>query len=305
MRLCLQWLFLCFILPVGAFLSHIRLVWYTDSMISKRIGMSSEKIEDSSKSLEEGDAADRGDDDWLKRWMPDDGRINKPKFEYKETIVKGTEGNDATFFKEYAQRGLKAFRETNDLKETLEFFDKAKDMNCGKRPQPFSQRGIMLYIANRFEEAEAQLSQDITLIEEAKIFKATDLRLWRSACLHKLGRKEEAITCLDVDNDDPSGMVEDKYLMVQLLNFYADKKTLEETMESIGLVENTDIKDLIKTSFYGNFYLGLYFDATENEYFAPTFMSMCASSEKYPSNDMWYHLPRVFMKERGWNLQNE
>ena len=110
---------------------------------------------------------------------------------------------------------------------------------------------------------------------------------------------------MDVDNDDPSGMVEDKYLMVQLLNFYADKKTLEETMESIGLVENTDIKDLIKTSFYGNFYLGLYFDATENEYFAPTFMSMCASSEKYPSNDMWYHLPRVFMKERGWNLQNE
>ena len=34
--------------------------------------------------------------------------------------------------------------------------------------------------------------------------------------------------------------------MIQLLNFYAGKKTLEEMVESIGSVEITDNKDLTK-----------------------------------------------------------
>ncbi len=299
MKFCFLWLIFCPFYPVGAFLSHLGPAGRIRNLRSTGVGVS---YEDSS--FDGGSVDGIKEDNWLERWMPGVDKIHKPKFDYKDTIVRGTEGNNATFFKEYAQRGLKAFRETNDLQETLKFFDMAKDRNSEKRPQPFSQRGVVLYIANRFEEAELQLRQDIALIEEAKLFKASDLRLWRSACLYKLKRKEEAIDCLDVDNQDPSGLVEDKFIMIQLLNFYAGKKTLEEMVESIGSVEITDNKDLTKTSFYGNFYLGLYFDANGDEYFAPTFMSMCATSAKYPASDMWYHLPRVFMKERGWNMEN-
>ena len=317
MFILLVWFSLLYDYPVEAFLSHFRLVedgsFYR--MNNKfRVHMSSERIKDTFSGLEEGgddvnhyeddNNDDDGDDNWLAKWKPDVGEISKPILEYQEIIVKGTEGNDASCFKEYAQRGLKAFRETNDVHKALQFFEKAKEMNSGKRPQPFSQRGILLYIAKNFEDAQVQLAQDIGLIEEAKIFKATDLRLWRSACLHKLGRKEEAITCLDVENEDPSGLIEDKYLMIQLLNFYAGKKTLEEMIECIGTTENTDGNDLVRTSFFGNFYLGLYFDATDNEYFGQAFLSICAASEKYPKNDMWYHLPRVFVKERGYTQHN-
>lgn len=58
--------------------------------------------------------------------------------------------------------------------------------------QPLMQRGILLYCSERYEEASKQLAKDIFILEKARIFKASDLRLWYSASCNKLGLPEEA-----------------------------------------------------------------------------------------------------------------
>ena len=135
------------------------------------------------------------EEDRRKSWIPEFLQLKVERTE--EAIVNGKSGDDLSFFREYTLRGLKAFKEGN-LNGSLEYFDKAKEMNTGSRPQPLMQRGILLYIAGLFIEAEAQLRQDINIIEDARLSKATDLRIWRSASLHKLGKQEAAVEALDV-----------------------------------------------------------------------------------------------------------
>ena len=63
-----------------------------------------------------------------------------------------------------------------------------------------------------------------------------------------------------------------------------------------------DQEDFEGNSFYGNFYLGLYFDSIGNDYFANTFLSIPAQSRKYSDSDMWFHVPKMLCKERGIEL---
>jgi hypothetical protein len=82
--------------------------------------------------------------------------------------------------------------------------------------------------------------------------KASDLRLWRSAALNKLGHKDQAVEALDINNVAQNGLLyEDKYIMNSTLSFFAGVKTLEDIIEVIG---STDGKDLCGNSFFGNFY---------------------------------------------------
>lgn len=50
---------------------------------------------------------------------------------------------------------------------------------------------------------------------------------------------------------------------------------------------------LIGVKFYGNFYLGLYFDSMNDTEAAKHFLSYPATSNRYPNLDMWYHVPRL------------
>ena len=50
--------------------------------------------------------------------------------------------------------------------------------------------------------------------------------------------------------------------------------------------------------FFGNFYVGLYFDSINNMGMSQAFLSICNDSRRYKENDMWYHIPRFLYKER-------
>ena len=183
-----------------------------------------------------------------KSWLPHLGNklMKYPPRREEEIIPKGVEGDNVSLFREHGMKGMRCFKE-NNLFETLNHFEKAFEANQKGKPQPFSQRGIILYIAGRFEEAERQLRQDIDILEKAKITKASDLRLWRFACLHRLGKGEDAIACLDYDNEDPSGLVEDKFLMKELIRYtfflfiYCNDSSIEKLSTSGIILSSTHL----------------------------------------------------------------
>jgi len=200
------------------------------------------------------------------------------------------------YYREYAKRGIKRFMERN-LQGALDDFDRAMQSNDS---QPLMQRGITLYLLDRYAEAASQLQRDVELIEKPKVSKASDLRLWLCACLNKLGQLEEARAVLEVLELPPSGLIENRFLMNATLEFYAGQKSLEDMLEIIGA---TDEKDTFGTRFYGNFYLALYHDSINEYGLAQAFLAFPCNSKKYSQKDMWFHLPRAFADQRKWALE--
>jgi len=197
------------------------------------------------------------------------------------------------YYREYAKRGIQRFMDRN-LMGALDDFDRAIQSN---NSQPLIQRGITLYLLDRYAEAANQFRKDIELIEKPMMFKASDLRLWLSACMNKLGQLEEGQNVLEVLVPSPSGLDEKRFLMNSTLHFFSGQKRIEDMLEIIGAA---DEKDTFGLRFFGNFYLALYYDSIGDEGLAKAFLSVPCSSEKYPKRDMWYHLPRLFASQRGW-----
>ena len=197
--------------------------------------------------------------------------------------------------------GLNHFKKGNIL-GSIESFDEAQSLNTLKKRQPIPQRGIILYIAGMYSEAQIQLLEDIILIEKAKLNKASDLRLWRAACFNKLNMTKNSIEALDIDNIEENGLSEDDYLLNCTLNFFAGRKSLEDMIELLG---NDDSKQITSRSFFGNFYLGLYYDSIFNQNLATGFLSIPAGSEKFKTDDMWHHVPKVLLSSRGYFHDNQ
>jgi len=190
-------------------------------------------------------------------------------------------------FQEYASKGLELFKK-RDLKGSIQCLQDASAFNA---TQPNAQLGIFLYLDERYEEAAAQLDSDIKKIESSKSFKATDLRIWRSACLNKLGKVEESITSLDLLNIAVPEAKEDRILMNYTLQFFGRQKTLDEMIQFIEAVSDNDFTG---RKFYGNFYLGLFYDSIGERDMSALFLSFPCKSRKFSDKDMWFHLPRIF-----------
>lgn len=203
-------------------------------------------------------------------------------------------GEGLRYFREYAKRGIKRFR-GRDMEGCLADFDRAANANSS---QPLIQRGIALYCAGQFEEASIQLQRDIGLLEGSKTFKASDLRIWLSATLNKLGRKEDAIQALDHSYLSTTGLTEQRFIINSTMSFYAGEMPLEDMM---GLIGEADERDVFGFRFFGNFYLGLYFDSVNEADLARVFLSFPKDSNRYPEKDMWYHVPRYLYTLRGWD----
>lgn len=90
------------------------------------------------------------------------------------------------------QGGIKEFQ-TGNLSSAMEMFDKAAQLQLN---QPIVQRGVTLYLLERYEEALNQFMTDTERLEKLKLFKASDLRLWMSACCNKLNLVDYAIQVL-------------------------------------------------------------------------------------------------------------
>lgn len=74
----------------------------------------------------------------------------------------------------------------------------------------------------------------------------------------------------------------------------------------IDFIDRADEKDISGRIFYGNFYLGLYFDSiceltkddSDFDGVAERFLRVPAHSRKYREDDMWFHLPRILYDKR-------
>lgn len=195
-------------------------------------------------------------------------------------------------YREYAKSGLNKIINDNDIEGAIADFKIALSKNSS---QPLQQLGILYYCIGRYQEAEQQLLSDITIMEQSKLFKASDLRLWRSAALNKLNKTREAYLALD--HTYLSGIPESRPIMNMTLNFFAQKHSLEYVMD---IVNNMNQQDFSGVRFFTNFYIGLYYDSVNNEELATAFLSIIQQSNKFPPKDMWYHVPRILYQHRGY-----
>ena len=202
------------------------------------------------------------------------------------------------YFREYAKRGMDRFMQ-NDLDGSILDFDRAMKSNSS---QPLIQRGIALYCAGQYQNASQQLLKDIAILEGSKLFKASDLRIWLSATYNKLGQNENAVKALDHTSLTTTGLIEQRYVINCTMEFYAGEKTIEDML---SIIDDADERDVFGLRFFGNFYLGLYYDSVGDYDLAKTFMSFTRQSNRYPDKDMWYHLPRVLFSVRGWDEADE
>lgn len=200
-------------------------------------------------------------------------------------------GDNTKNFFESAKRGLSNFRQGR-YRECLNDLNIAAGSNIS---QPLPQRGILLYCFEDYENSALQLQRDVNLLESSKFFKATELRLWLFAALKKLGKNVEAVAALDLDNKARIPLQYQGSLMNSTILFYHGDKSIEDMLELIG---HTDEDDRSGIRYYGNFFLGLYFDAIGEEGFARAFLALPNESDRYKSGEMWYHLPRVLYQQR-------
>lgn len=189
-----------------------------------------------------------------------------------------------------------------DLGGSIQMYDKAIFANA---TQPMMQRSVALYIAGDYQGAAAQLKLDIHRLEKMKLRKATDMRLWRSAALYQIGLPAEAKAALSLDeNAHADAPTEDRPLWKALLELYAasgNEGKLRHVMEWVdSAAETPAVKVQTSSIFYGNFYLGLLFDALGDFSLAEAFLAIPRSSQKFPESDMWYHIPRMLSNSRSF-----
>ena len=211
-------------------------------------------------------------------------------------FVDQVKGDGSNILKPITQEGLREFRANagagvqgmidGDLNKALDSFDAAKNANG---TQLLLQRGMTLFLLEEYENAASQFAEDVNLMENKnlKLFKATDARLWWSASLRALNREAEAKDALDIYNDE---LEESRYLMQVLLRYYHGDVPLEELMQVVG---DTDDRDVLGNSYYGNFYLALYLTATGEKDMAKAFLDLVCDSGNLDDKDLWRHLPSL------------
>ena len=211
-----------------------------------------------------------------------------------DKLLSQMKGDKLDFEKPITQDGLREFRSQagsgiqsmidRDLNKALEYFNAAKSANS---TQILLQRGMTLFFIGNYEEAAIQFEQDVESMENRnlKLFKATDARLWWSAALLAQGLEKEAKDALDIYNDE---LEESRFIMKMLLRYYHGDMPLQDLVCIIG---DTDDKDVLGNSFYGNFYLALRLIASGEKDMAKAFLDLICDSENFDEKDLWRHLP--------------
>jgi hypothetical protein len=152
-----------------------------------------------------------------------------------------------------------------------------------------------MYCNDQYEEAAKQFERDVELCEKQRLQKAAELRLWHSACRNKLGDRKRAIDALDLSNNANLPQHTQGALTNRTLLFFGNQLPVTAVMT---LIDNVDEKDSMGFHFHGNFFLGLYYDSIGDAAMARAFLQFPATGARYPTNDMWYHIPRMLFSRR-------
>lgn len=180
--------------------------------------------------------------------------------------------------KAYIQRGMVHFK-LAAIENSIQDFDQAEDLEPSLQPYLW-QRGLSYYYAGQYEAGVNQFELDLVVnsqdIEET---------IWRYLCLAQLQGAEAAQESLLSVRNDP------RKVMCQVYELFA------------GNCQPQDILEMSKKlgkqgQFYAHLYVGLYYEAQQNQAQAQNFMVKAAS--EYPLEDYMWHLAIVHNTLREW-----
>ncbi|MGB3190196.1 MAG: hypothetical protein WBB43_12360 [Limnoraphis sp.] len=180
--------------------------------------------------------------------------------------------------KAYVQRGMVHFK-LAQIEESIQDFDQAEKLEPTLQPYLW-QRGLSYYYARQFQAGANQFELDL-------VVNAQDLEetIWRYLCMAQLLGDEAAKDCLLSVRNDP------RKVMRQVYELFAGSCQPDDVI-------NTGKKLGKQGEFYAHLYVGLYYEAQENEALAKEFIMKAAS--EYPLEDYMWHLAVVHQTLREW-----
>lgn len=197
-------------------------------------------------------------------------------------------------FQQHAYDGIACVLEGR-IHDAFSAFNLAATFNSS---QPLPQRGILAYCTGDFQAAIEQLSRDVFALEKPRMVKATDLRLWLAAAHQHLGNTEGMRAAIDPENNLRLPISTQSRMMNLTSEFFLGEVPLEDLLMYIVESSSHDDSDFMGHNFYGNLYIGLFYDSKKELDLAQAFLAFPASSRRYGPRDMWHHIPRVLYRYR-------
>jgi tetratricopeptide (TPR) repeat protein len=180
--------------------------------------------------------------------------------------------------KAYIRRGMVKFQ-LAQINESIEDFDTAEKLDSRLKPYLW-QRGLSYYYADRFAEGAQQFEIDLTVNSQD-----VEETVWRYLCIARLVSVKEAHHQLLTVKNDP------RRIMRCVYDLFAGNCTPDDVLK-VGQAEG------IKGLFYSHLYLGLYYEAENNQDLAQEYIVKAA--DKYKLDDYMWYLAQVHKKLRGW-----
>jgi tetratricopeptide (TPR) repeat protein len=220
----------------------------------------------------------------LKRLESYKQELNKP-LPYLSELT-----DDAKYFLAYAERGQSKFK-LGDLEGAYRDFKLAEKANPS---MILPQLGILMYTLGMYEDAHRYLNYTIFKTEENMDYRASDLRMWKSASLNQLNRTREAK--LAIEENLCYGDIIDtmRYAMNLTMHLYSGTCNIDNILPYLTAEDDDDQDGSI---FYASFYCGLYFDSIHEPIEASRLLCYSAKSNRFRPDDLWHHLPRFLFKK--------
>ncbi|WP_066375720.1 MULTISPECIES: hypothetical protein [unclassified Anabaena] len=178
----------------------------------------------------------------------------------------------------YVRRGMVKFQ-LAQIDESIQDFDKAEQLDNRIKPYLW-QRGLSYYYAERFAEGAQQFEIDLTVNSQD-----VEETVWRYLCMARLVGVEEARNSLLTVKNDP------REIMRCVYHLYAGDCTTDDVLK-VGKSGGE------RSNFYAHLYLGLYYEAENNQELAKDYLVKAA--DNYKLDDYMWYLAQVHKKLRSW-----
>lgn len=183
------------------------------------------------------------------------------------------------------RRGMQLFTQ-GDVAGSLQEFDRALELDASQRPYLW-QRGLSLYYVNRFEEGAEQFRDDVAVNPND-----TEEAIWCFLCEAQLSSAQEARSQFLQVGKDSRPVMGAAYELFQT-GGSPEKLITAATTDPGG-----------HDGFYGNLYLGLFYEAERDEVRARDYIEAAVKTPYGSrSGDYMAKLAAVHCKCRGWTVE--
>ncbi|MEB3282167.1 MAG: hypothetical protein VKK42_24945 [Lyngbya sp.] len=180
--------------------------------------------------------------------------------------------------KTYVQRGMVHFK-LAEIEASIQDFDQAEELEPTLQPYLW-QRGLSYYYARQFQAGANQFELDLVVNSQD-----VEETIWRYLCIAQLQGAEAAKESLLSVGNDPRKVMRQVY---ELFSGNCQPEDVVNTGKQLGK----------QGQFYAHLYVGLYYEAQQDEAQAKEFIVKAAS--EYPLEDYMWHLAVVHQTLREW-----